>query len=509
MRTIIRSRHIFDGTGAQPFKGYLEYRGPFVTRVEHGWDYGPEGSGTQVIRHDDHLVMPGLHDNHMFFSGWMAANAGLDLSGAADMEQAVQLIAVHLTNHPGKPVYAHGWNREAWGESPDRQSLDGLSASVPITAIDSARSRYWMNTVAVGRYGFNETQLAAEDRARLIHEMCGDRTVVREAWSRFQDLLLSRGVVSCKDIVFDDCDVHRFLTDKLIDVTMYIEAVRHRFDTTMIPRYRYQSFGCRTRFGGVKIMVDGVVADSTGHICGRYANGSATPHVDYDAIEAEVAFFSAHGISCCLTAEGDKAIDKSAQILARHMGGQVRHSISDLEMLTNHAARIMADSGIVAEIYPQILGLNPSWADSYMPKAIAGHDGSGFFHYTHLTDCGVITTSGTDCPLFVASVPESLLRASRRAFDHGDRTWFPQYAMSPMQLLRSWIRGGSSLPAKSPSGVNSVGFLPGAGPGRILRRGSAATLVVFDRDLICANNDELRDARVLQTYIDGDLVYEA
>lgn len=509
MTTIIRSRHIFDGTGSDPFQGYLEYSGPFITRIGRGWDYGPIETGTRVIRHDEHFIMPGLHDNHVFFSGWMAANAGLDLSGAADAHQAASLIAQRLDRHPGRPVYAHGWNRAQWQSDPGRDALDVLSSDTPIVAIDASRSRYWLNTCASARYGFDEAGLAAETRANLIHEMCSDADLVRQSWRRFQSLMLSRGVVSCKDIVFDDCDVHRFLDDTLLDVTMYVEAVRRPVDVNALARYQHETFGRRTRFGGVKIMVDGVVADSTGDISGAYTNGARPPHVDYDAIEADVARLSDLGVSCCLTAEGDRAIDRCAEILARHTNPRVRHSISDLEMVTDRAARLMAESGVVAEIYPQILGLNASMDDAYMPTSIAGHDGSRFFHYSHLVDHGVTVTSGTDCPLFVADVPDSLLRASRRVFDRGEVTWFPRYAMPQKDLLRSWVRGGGDLPASAAARSGTISALPGSGRGRVLRRGAAASLTVFDRDLMGVGNDELRRARVLQTYVDGDLVFES
>ncbi|WP_044090188.1 amidohydrolase family protein [Bifidobacterium reuteri] len=509
MNTIIRSRHIFDGNGEEPFQGFIEFRGPFITRVEHGWDYGPIDSSTHLIEHDDHLVMPGLHDNHVFFSGWMAANAGLDLSHAVSMEDAASVISDWASTHPGRPVYAHGWNRKAWGSDPDRQTLDAISTTVPIAAIDDARSRYWMNNAAIERYGFQEDQLSAETRVRLIREMCHDAELVRESWQRFERLLLSRGVVSCKDIVFDDCDVHVPIADKLLDVTMTIEPVAHKLDKALIPRLRYRSFGPRTRFGGVKIMVDGVVADGTGDIRGTYTNGAVPPKVYYDAIEADVAYLSDRGVSCCLTAEGDKAIERSAEILARHTNQQVRHSISDLEMITGHAAKIMAEAGITAEIYPQILGLNPSLQESYMPTAIVGEDGSSFFHYTNLTDHNVTVTSGTDCPLFVADVPEALLRASRRRFDQGEERWFPEYALTQSSLLKSWIRGGDSRPSGTLNGKPSGDFLPGSGTGRILQRGATATFAIFDRDLLSTPDNELHNAQVIETIIDGKTAYRA
>lgn len=496
MRTIIRSRHIFDGTGTQPFLGYLEIRGPFITRVEHGWDYNI-GEHDRLVKYDDQFVMPGLHDNHVFFSGWMAAHAGLDLSQTSTPQEALDLIGAWLQNHPGESVYAHGWSHAAWGDAPGRDLLDhatGIPSHVPVVAIDADRTRYWMNTAAVERYGFVEDQLSAESRVRLIHEMTHNASLVRTMWRRFEELLLSRGVVSIKDIVFDNCDVHEAISERLLDTSMVIEAVRGPFDKPLIGRYLKRSFGPRVRFGGVKIMVDGVVADKTGDINGRYVGSSVTPTIDYDAIESDVAYLSERGVSCCLTAEGDRAIERCAALLARHASPKVHHSISDMEMVSDCAARIMGDAGITAEPYPQILGLNPSYDEAYMPNVIEGESGASFFQYTNLVRHRVNVTCGTDCPLFVTSLPESILRASNRAFDDSGRRWFPEYAMPKTVLLEAWTHTGGPVEQDQR---------------RQLKRGNPATYVVFDRDLIAADDNELKQAHVVETVIDGRTAYSA
>lgn len=39
MRTVVRSRHIFDGISPQLFKGFVEFEGSTITKVGHDWNY--------------------------------------------------------------------------------------------------------------------------------------------------------------------------------------------------------------------------------------------------------------------------------------------------------------------------------------------------------------------------------------------------------------------------------------------------------------------------------------
>lgn len=490
MKTIVRSRHIFDGVGSNPYQGYLLFDGPKLMAVEKGWNYGDPDEGTTIFCDDDNFIMPGIHDNHVFFSGWLSANCGIDLASLSDFSEAVDIIEQTVAKNPDRPVYAHGWDSGAWLEQATREVLDGVSTAVPITVIDKDRTRYWMNTAAVRRYGFSEGDLSAEKRWRLIREMTSDETIVRDGWRRFQQLLLSRGVVSCKDIVFDDCSVHGLIDDHVLDVSMYVESVSKPFDVPTLVKARENISQERLHFGGAKVMVDGVVADGTGDIYGEYVAGGVKPSIDYQSVEDTVARLSEAGISCCLTAEGDKAIDMSADILSRHHLPGTHHSMSDLEMITERASKVMAKSEITAEIYPQILGLNPSKVQSYMGKTIVGDDGGDFYRYTNLSQFGTRVTCGTDCPLFITSVPDSLFRATRRRFDENDGNWFPEYAMPAADLLKAWCRDGSHEKQ------------------RTLGSGKPSTFTVFDRDLTSVDDDALKDAKVVRTVIDGNVVYQ-
>jgi hypothetical protein len=46
-----------------------------------------------------------------------------------------------------------------------------------------------------------------------------------------------------------------------------------------------------------------------------------------------------------------------------------------------------------------------------------------FFNYCRLEESGVTVTSGTDLPLFITDIPESIIRAVFRRFPEGEEVW--------------------------------------------------------------------------------------
>ena len=118
-----------------------------------------------------------------------------------------------------------------------------------------------------------------------------------------------------KEIVFDDAEFLSNIPQRKILSNLYVQAVQEPLQHELLYEYKEKVFPEKVRFGGVKIMVDGVVADRSGDIYGVYQSGVASPEIDYEAIKAEVAAFNEVEIPCCLTTEGDKAGYKAASIL--------------------------------------------------------------------------------------------------------------------------------------------------------------------------------------------------
>lgn len=499
MKKIIRSKYLFDGIHP-PQKGYVLIVNELVEQIAFDWNYQKlVTENTEVLRYDEYFVMPGLHDNHVFFSGYLRMHAGVDLAECKNEQEILTLIkaAIKKSENSQQSIYAHGIDLEKWSKKPLETLLEQINYPGAITAIDKGRSYCWMNQKAKERYGFNEKQTGAEDQQKLIKELLANHDQLNSRYQQFEQLMFSRGVVSIKEIVFDTAEYFEKLPDRKLQTNFYIQSVAEPLDIERLISYKNIKFPHNINFGGAKIMVDGVVADESGDTFGGYSSGETQPDIDYTMIRKLVVRCNEAGIPCCLTTEGDEAAVKSARILAegsKRLPEGMFNSISDLEMIEKEAAQIMAENHIVAEIYPQILGLNSSYEESYMLEILPEKYQDRFFNYQILEDKGVKITSGTDLPLFITNLPESVIRSVLREFPNGEKKWNLEQRISMVTLLQSFTKN-----AFEANGITNSGTLS---------PGNKADLVVFDGNLEIQDSSKLAEMKVFATYIDGEIVYQ-
>ena len=94
--------------------------------------------------------------------------------------------------------------------------------------------------------------------------------------------------------------------------------------------------------------------------------------IPYDQLEAQVLEADRLGFRCALHAEGDGAVRKTLDIYeaCRRINGKrdARHIITDLEMVHPGDVKRMAELGVTASNYFQIMELTPSSEDLYVSE---------------------------------------------------------------------------------------------------------------------------------------------
>ncbi|SDL98518.1 amidohydrolase [Paenibacillus jilunlii] len=508
------SNAVFTGIGDSASPAFVALQGEHIVAVGSPAEAEAWIGPATVVHHlKDAFIMPGVHDNHVFFTGYMSMHRGVDLTNAATIDEALQLLKQEAEKSPSEQnVYAFGWSEEGWGQLPGQSLLDEVFPDRAVIAINRTKSYCWMNSFAQRKYQFAPDQCSAESRARLLKDMMLDRELIRQEFLDFARMLAKRGVTSIKDIGFDRHSGLLPVLEELeaagelpLRVHFALEPVLHPIDIPAGLQYKERYQGEFLRFQGYKLMLDGVVADHTGDMLEPYADmpGVTTLRpVDYAAVEAALQAADSHGIKCCLTAEGDAAIRKAVDMIEgcnRSRGDQrIRHSISDLEYPHPDDIRRMGDIGIFAEVYAQILLLNPSYEEAYM-AAVAGKDNeSRFYNYKSMLEANVPVTIGTDLPLFLTSVPDSLYAASFRLFPDGSPSggWHLEQGMPAAEVLKAWtINGARHCGMEERTGT--------------LEAGKAADIAVFDRNLLDTTATVIRDAHVILTITAGQITYDA
>ncbi|MGH3747973.1 MAG: amidohydrolase family protein, partial [Micromonosporaceae bacterium] len=84
-----------------------------------------------VVDLDGGLVTPAFVDAHVHVTDTGLALLGLDLSGAASVEEALDRVAAHAATLPtDATVIGHGWDESGWSErrAPTASELDRAAA---------------------------------------------------------------------------------------------------------------------------------------------------------------------------------------------------------------------------------------------------------------------------------------------------------------------------------------------------------------------------------------------
>lgn len=90
---------------------------------------------------DGRFVAPGFVDSHIHLTATGLMLSGLDLRPATSRAQCLRMVADYAADHPGQPLWGHGWDESAWPENaaPSTADLDAVLGDCPayLARIDS------------------------------------------------------------------------------------------------------------------------------------------------------------------------------------------------------------------------------------------------------------------------------------------------------------------------------------------------------------------------------------
>ncbi len=96
-------------------------------------------------------VLPGFNDAHMhLFEGGLSLD-GVDLAGAATVEEALERVKMWAEANPGKRwITGRGWDAALHAQTPlTRQSLDAVVSDRPVCLVSDDGDRAWVNSRAL------------------------------------------------------------------------------------------------------------------------------------------------------------------------------------------------------------------------------------------------------------------------------------------------------------------------------------------------------------------------
>src|ERR1700754_3043666 len=78
----------------------------------------------EVVDLDGGFVAPGFVDSHIHLSATGLTLSGLDLRAAPSRAHCLRLVAEYAAAHPGRPIWAYGWDESTWPENSPPSTAD-------------------------------------------------------------------------------------------------------------------------------------------------------------------------------------------------------------------------------------------------------------------------------------------------------------------------------------------------------------------------------------------------
>jgi len=508
---IIRSDMIFTGqANATIIDGFVAISGNKILAVEQGTDVSrykmPE---TRVINKYGCVVSPGFVDNHVFFMGYMWEHLGLyaaPYQKKNDLIDALKLYEESLKE--GETLYAY----DLWENHPiDKKLLNEVFPHRPVILFTEERQGCRMNDFAREKYQFEEDEVWAEKCYQIFQELVSDHSYAKDQYLMFQEMLAKQGITSIKEIGFDDyygfTQVLKELEDEqqlIHRVNLVSQPVSAGVDISYGIAMREQFTGPFIRFMGYNIMVDGDIEDYEGDIFDPYPDADRAKdlvHPDYHELEKEVLRADSEGFRCALHAEGDRAVHEVINIYERVQRishkKDARHAIVDMELVEKADLCRMRELGITAINYVQIMNCYPKYEDYYGAMYFSPERQKTIWPYRTMKKESVNLCWGTDLPLDVPDIPQSIGYACYRQFSDNLPIggYNPEEAITPQEVLEGWTYSGQ----KANFEEKRLG---------LLKEGYLADLAIFDGDVLHAKEKALKKIKVCMTISDGRIVYE-
>jgi hypothetical protein len=475
------------------------------------------------FRHDaqGRTVIPGLIDAHGHLMGLGYNAIQLDLSDTTSLADAQARIARYSAENPTlRWIIGSGWNQETWGlgRFPTAADIDAAVADRPVWLVRVDGHAGVANSQAMQAAGItNASQSPPGGRieregqrpngafvdaamgliANAIPEL---QPPLRDiALREAQDILLSYGVTTMHDMgtSASEWDVIRRSADRgqlRVRVISYADELDTLLDIAgdaMTP-WLYDG---HLRMVGLKLYADGALGSRGARLLLPYADApteSGLTLSDGTLIRNRLSRLSLDRFQAAIHAIGDGAnreVLNAIDEVAYRYNDDRRWRIEHAQIVDPADIARFGEHGIIASMQPV-----HQTSDMFMAEARLGPNRlQGAYAWNSMLRAGSRLAFGTDFPVENPNPFAGLAVAVSRQNASGQPPggWQGQERISLLQAFATYTTGA----AYAGFAEDQIGRLDS---------GLYADFLIIDRDIFNATPEEIRQARVMETWIGGE-----
>ena len=479
------------------------------------------------------VVIPGLIEGHGHLMGYGQSLLNLNLATSKNLNELVDQVSAAVDQAaPGEWILGRGWHQSKWSPQPlmikgfqSNDSLNSVSPDNPVFLVHASGHAAFVNDRALALAGITADTFVGGD-GEIILDAKGQPTgVLNERAQRLVSKfiptlslaqrqralqlalasLASLGITSFQDAGAAQADIdlyQEFLTAERLTSRLYVMI--NGSDPEMLASWMQRGplIDVDKRLltvRSIKLVADGALGSRGAWLLKPYndrAGHNGLPTMPVSEMQDISHLAYRNGFQIAIHAIGDRANREVLDIFEALFDGRDR----GVRFRVEHAQHIHpSDIGRFARlgIIPSVQGIHMS---SDRPWAIdrlgAERIESGAYMWRSLIDSGAVLVNGTDVPVEPADPFASFYALVTRKTLQGT----PEGGFEPQQKI-------TRVEALQADTLNpAFGAFEESFKG-ILAPGMVADFVVLDRDIMTIPAAEILETKVLQTVMNGQVVY--
>ena len=480
-----------------------------------------KGAGTQVVDLNGRALTPGLIDPH-FHLGVIAALKKYipflppDVTNIKTLQSKLKEVAAQTPT--GNWILGYFFLLEE-GRTATAQELDAVAPNHPVWIIHQGGHFGSANTMALqladitkdtpnpmgsiierdkdgnptGAF-YNHRAMDALRKVVPAELMAPDPQGIASN----QDIMLAVGLTTFHDVYVRGADLLKMYADMRTNGGMKVHGAIYpiiEYPTQVEALLKLdRSYDPWMRVGGMKLQIDGQGPTA---FTNQPHDGPSwdMPAWDVDIFKQTVRTLHEAGCQISTHCIGDAALDLTLDAYEEAMNASPRsdprHRIEHVTLSTSEAHKRMRDLGVIASVSSSFI----PHAGDYFLREFKKHLDL-FVATRSILDQGVAVNLNSDYPTTSWAAPQMSMAGAVNRLTQSNRVAVAEQAITIAEALRACTMGG----AYSGFEESDKGSL---------EPGKRADLAVWTQDPLSMTGEQIGDATIDATYVDGKLVYGA
>lgn len=488
------------------------------------------------------LVLPGFIDSHMHFLHFAKSQKCVNLVGVKSIKEIREKIKERMATRKDDDkswIEGEGWNHDYFTDEkrfPNKFDLDDITKDVPTLVMRTCFHIGALNTAAMNLIGLNrETAhmygdfvevlengepngVIKENMLEKVKSYVSNVTVedIKNLVEEAQSKVLSQGITSMhsddvgytsnnnyKDLfqAFKELEDENKLNVRLGEQCLLksLEKIKNFFEDGYTINYGTDKF----KINCIKILGDGSLGARTAVLRGYYADDKTSEGIlihEENNLNEMVEICHKNNFPVAIHAIGDKTIELAINAIEKakelYPNNYIRHGIVHCQITDDNLLKRIRALDILALIQPIFIDYDMNIVYDRVGKELAETS----YAWKTMIDYGIHTSFGTDCPVekfdTMPNIYTAVTRKNINTNGKEKKIFIPNEKLSMDEAIKAYTLEGAYASGEEKKKGS-------------IEAGKLADFIVLDKDLFNLDNEEeILDTCVLETYVDGKLVYK-